>query len=113
MEPVAESFQNALAKFQANLTEEQRRQFRVCSIEDVKEAIKGIEDKLASRRRQRSMLRISGFIEAMKQLAQVIEVFLNVDPAVAFIWAPIKFVLVVSTHPPTCPLTSSERRIGS
>ncbi|KAK3363959.1 hypothetical protein B0T25DRAFT_470206 [Lasiosphaeria hispida] len=94
MEPIEGSFQNALARFQANLTEEQRRQFRVCSIEDVKEAIKGIEDRLASRRCQRNMLRIAGFIEAMKQLALVIEVFLNVDPAVAFVWAPIKFVLV-------------------
>jgi hypothetical protein len=113
MDPVEGSFQKALAGFQANLTEEQRRQFRVCSIEDVKEAIKGIEDRLASRRCQRNMLRIAGFIEAMKQLALVIEVFLNVHPAVAFVWAPIKFVLVVSVHLPAYSLTSSESRIES
>lgn len=42
------------------------------------------------------MNRITKFLEAMTQLSKVVEVFLNVDSTVAFVWAPIKFVLLVS-----------------
>ena len=34
----------------------------------------------------------------MHQLSKVVEVFLNVDNSVAFVWAPIKFILLVCTQ---------------
>ena len=98
MDPPDKNFQNALARFRASLTEQQRREFAVCSIKDVLESIAEIDGRLASGRRQRNTQRIAKFIEGMRQLSQVIEVFLNVDPVVAFVWAPIKFVLVVSRN---------------
>lgn len=42
------------------------------------------------------MQRISKFIEGMNQLGQVVEVFLNVHAAVAFVWGPIKFILMAA-----------------
>ncbi|KAI5461405.1 hypothetical protein BGZ63DRAFT_508560, partial [Mariannaea sp. PMI_226] len=91
------SFQNALAKFRTSLSEKQRRDFAPCTLKDVQTAIEQIQSRLGSQRRQRNMKRITKFIEAMAQLGQVVEVFLNVDSTVALIWGPIKFVLLTAS----------------
>ncbi|KAM7217735.1 hypothetical protein V8F06_006869 [Rhypophila decipiens] len=88
------AFQMAVAKFAAYLTDEQRKEFRGCSLKEVEQTIKNIETRLASQRRQRNMQKISNFLEGMNQLGKVIEVFVNCDSTVAFIWGPIKFVLL-------------------
>ncbi|KAK4146369.1 uncharacterized protein C8A04DRAFT_9869 [Dichotomopilus funicola] len=90
------TFQAATANFAASLTEKQRREFRGCSRKEVEDAIRDIETRLASQRRQRSMQRIAKFVEGMDQLGKVVEVFVNVNSTVAFVWGPIKFVLLVS-----------------
>lgn len=111
------SFDNALAKFRASLTEGQRRDFGPCTLKDVQIAIEEVQARLGSQRRLRNMNRITRFIEGMTQLGQVVEVFLNVDQAVALVWVsselfltlvffsmlntnkgPIKFVLLVSRN---------------
>ncbi|KAK4214473.1 hypothetical protein QBC37DRAFT_387130 [Rhypophila decipiens] len=88
------AFQMAVAKFAASLTDEQRKEFRGCSLKEVEQTIKDVETRLASQRRQRNMQKISNFLEGMNQLGKVIEVFVNCDSTVAFIWGPIKFVLL-------------------
>ena len=92
-----ENFQKAVGRFRAILTPQQQRDFQVCSIQDVTKAIQEIESRWSSQRRQRNMNRMSKFIEAMSQLSEVMDRFLNVNAAVAFVWAPIKFILLVST----------------
>lgn len=96
MENSCDSFQSAVARFQASLTPTQQREFRVCSLQDVTDAIRDIDRHWSSQRKQRNMNRIAKFLEAMTQLSKVVEVFLNADVTVAFVWAPIKFVLLVS-----------------
>ncbi|KAI0536611.1 hypothetical protein GGR58DRAFT_381624 [Xylaria digitata] len=91
------NFENALVKFRASLTEKQRRDFALCTLKDVQIAINEIQVRLGSQRRLRNMKRIAKFIEAMTQLGQVVEVFLNVESAVAFVWGPIKFVLLAAS----------------
>jgi hypothetical protein len=100
MQAPSDSLHNALASFRAGLTEKQRNEFRVCSLEDVKDAINAIESRLNAKRQQRNMQRIAKFLEGMDQLGKTVEVFLNVDSTVAFVWAPIKFALLVSTKRP-------------
>lgn len=80
------NFETALVKFRAGLTEKQREDFAPCTLNEVQIAINEIQDRLGSQRRQRGMKRITKFIEAMTQLGQVVEVFLNVQSAVAFVW---------------------------
>ena len=92
-----ENFQKAVSRFRASLTPQQQRDFQVCSIQDVTKAIQEIDSHWSSKRKQRNMNRISKFIEAMSQLSEVMDRFLNVNAAVAFVWAPIKFILLVST----------------
>jgi hypothetical protein len=84
------SFENALVKFRASLTESQRRDFVPCTLNDVQTAIEDIQLRLGSQRRLRNVKKIAKFIEAMTQLGQVVEVFLNVENTVAFIWVSIK-----------------------
>lgn len=111
------SFENALAKFQASLTERQRRDFAPCTLEDVQTAIDEIQVRLGSQRRLKGMKMIAKFIEAMTQLAEAIAVCLNIGNAIAFVWVsaklpcgqynsflvltgvqgPIRFVLLVSS----------------
>lgn len=96
MEHPDETFEDALKRFQGSLTEKQRTEFKACSLQDVKDTIRKVETSLCAQRRQRNLQRMSRFVEGMNQLGQVVEVFLNVDATVAFVWAPIKFVLLVS-----------------
>jgi hypothetical protein len=96
-------FQNAVNSFEATLTDRQRREFHGCSLKDVEDTIRGIESRLASQRKQRNMRRIAKFVEGMSQLGKVIEVFVNCDVTVAFVWGPIKFVLLVSPFRDTSP----------
>ncbi|KAK5631888.1 hypothetical protein RRF57_007602 [Xylaria bambusicola] len=74
------------------MKEKQRRDFAPCTLKDVQIAIDEIQVRLGSQRRLRSMKRITKFIEAMTQLGQVVEVFLNVESVVAFVWAASTWV---------------------
>ncbi|KAK3300618.1 uncharacterized protein B0H64DRAFT_315062, partial [Chaetomium fimeti] len=89
-------FQQAVSSFKASLTDKQRREFQSCTRKHVEDTILGIQTRLASQRKQRNMHRISKFVEGMTQLGKVIEIFVNCDSTVAFVWAPIKFVLLAA-----------------
>lgn len=89
-------FQQAVSGFEASLTDKQRREFQGCTRKDVEAAIQGIQNLLASERKQRNIQKIAKFVEGIPQLAKVIEVFVNCDSTVAFVWGPVKFVLLVS-----------------
>ena len=94
-ESLEAAFQVAVASFAAGLTDKQRRQFQGCTLKEVEDTIRGVEARLASQRQQRNMQMVSKFLEGMDQLGKVIEVFVNCDSTVAFIWGPIKFILLV------------------
>lgn len=90
------AFRKALADFQRDLTAQQRRDFSVTTLQDVKDEMAKIQARQGPEKKLRGMSRMSKFLEAMQQLEQVISVFLNVSAFVAFVWGPIKFFLVVS-----------------
>jgi len=84
-------FNKALEKFRDSLTEEQKQQFRATSLEDVETEIQNIQHRFGSEKKLRNLKKISKFLEAMKQIEQVVTVFLNVHEIVAFVW--------VGSHP--------------
>lgn len=43
-----------------------------------------------------NLTRISRFLEGMEQLGKVIDIFLNTSEILAFVWGPMKFILLVS-----------------
>jgi hypothetical protein len=80
------AFGNAVNRFRESLTKSQREQFAHCQKEDVERTILNIQARHGSQKRLKHMRRISKFIEGMSQLGEVIEVFLNVNNGVAFVW---------------------------
>lgn len=79
----------AVEKFRQNLTDEQRQLFTASSLEKVNAEIQSIQDRHGSRKQLRSLSRISKFLEAMTQIEQLAQIFLNVSEVVAFVWVMI------------------------
>jgi hypothetical protein len=80
------TFDRALDRFRGSLTEEQKRDFSSTTLEDVKLEIQKIQHRFGQEKKLRNLRRISKFLEAMKQVEQVVTIFLNVHEVVAFIW---------------------------
>jgi hypothetical protein len=81
-----DSFSNSLAKFREQLSEEQKRLFSLSNLEDVELAIQQIQEQIGPEKKLRNFTRIRKFLEAMKQVEELVKVFLNVHEVVAFIW---------------------------
>ncbi|KAM0562877.1 hypothetical protein ACHAPJ_001717 [Fusarium lateritium] len=95
--PNPDSFQRALSKFKASLDPKLRSQFSHCSLSELHDAIQDIQHNQAKDGKQRDIRRIQAFIEAMDQFGKVIEVFLNANEMLCFIWGPVKFLLMVTS----------------
>lgn len=80
------SFKNVLERFRDSLTEEQKQHFSAISFQDVESEIQNIQCRYGSEKKLRNLKRMSKFLEAMKQVEQVVKVFLNVHEVVAFVW---------------------------
>lgn len=93
--PNVDSFQRALNRFKKDLPQNLIQQFSICTLEDVQQACRDIQAQQGQAGELRNMARLRSFIEAMNQLGQVIEVFLNVHEIVCFIW-------VGHNNPETC-----------
>lgn len=95
--PNPDSFQRALERFKKSLVRNSPElidQFSIAGLQDVKRVCLEIQDQQGRDGCLRRMRRIEGFIEAMDQLGKSIEVFLNVNELVCFIWVscPMNFV---------------------
>ncbi|KAF2993562.1 hypothetical protein E8E14_000024, partial [Neopestalotiopsis sp. 37M] len=90
------AFNRALERFRASLTKDQREQFAGCNKAEVQKTINEIQNRHGSQRRQKNMRRVSKFVEGMSQLGEVLEIFVNADIFVAFLWGTIKFMLLAA-----------------
>jgi hypothetical protein len=89
------TFQTVVSKFRSRLSKAELDDFKFCSLKDVQQAITDIQAQQDKRRGMRNLSRILGFLEAMKQFGAVVEVFLNTSDILAFVWGPLKFLLLV------------------
>ncbi|KAI1752664.1 WD40 repeat-like protein [Xylaria castorea] len=97
--PRLDSFQKALQRFKKALPPNLVDTFSVCSLDDVRDICRDIQDAHGRKGTLRYMRRLEPFIEAMEQFGRVIEMFANVNEIVCFIWGPIKFLLgITRTH---------------
>lgn len=80
------SFSKSIEKFRARLSDKQREDFSSCSLQDVERSIQEVQDRLGPEKRLRSFVRIRKFLEGMKQIEELVTVFLNVHEVVAFVW---------------------------
>lgn len=97
--PPTNGFQRALKDFESRLKPSEKTQFKATTLDDLKVTILAIQSNQRSRKQMMHMGRIMSFLEAMEQFGKVIEVFLNVTNMLAFIWGPVKLLLVVCLRP--------------
>jgi hypothetical protein len=93
--PLGSPFRSALTKFRARLSGTQLQEFQSSSYEQLCQDIVRLQYQQENEKKMRNMSRLQSFLEAMHQFSKVIEIFLNVSDAVAFVWGPIKFLLLV------------------
>jgi hypothetical protein len=91
----SKAFKAALNKFQARLTGTQISQFRDTDYDQLCRVIDHIQREQEIKKEMRNLNRIQSCLEAMHQFGKTVEVFLNAVDVLAFIWGPIKFILLV------------------
>ena len=80
------TFDRAVERFTKSLTDEQKKTFQRCSIQDVCDSIDAIQNEHGSQNKLRNMARIQAFLEGMDEYRKVVEAFLNCTPFMGYIW---------------------------
>jgi hypothetical protein len=91
-----EACTRAIKRFRARLTGKELTSFGNTTYEQLCNDLVRIQKEQENRSEMMNLSRIKSCLEAMHQFGNVIEVFLNVSDAVAFIWGPMKLLLLVS-----------------
>jgi hypothetical protein len=94
--PPGEACTRAIKKFRARLTGKDLADFGNTTYEQLCRDIVRIQNEQEGRMEMMNLSRIRSCLEAMEQFGKVIEIFLNVSDAVAFVWGPMKLLLLVS-----------------
>lgn len=94
----SEAFRNALDAFRRRLSAEEEIEFKNTTYELLRDDIISLQQKQEKRKEMMNFSRIQAFLEGMQHLGKTIEIFLNVSNVVAFVWGPIKFLLLVSLY---------------
>lgn len=84
--PRPDAFQQALKRFKSAIHPSLVGEFSVCTLQDVRDVCRNIQTAHGREGKLRYMRRLEGFIEAMEQFGKVIEVFLNANEIVCFLW---------------------------
>ncbi|KAF1829385.1 C2H2 domain-containing protein [Decorospora gaudefroyi] len=92
-----EAFTRALTKFRARLTGKDLIYFGNATYGQLCGDILRIQKEQESRMEMMNLSRIKSCLETMNEFGRVIEVFLNVSDAVAFVWGPMKFLLLTAS----------------
>lgn len=92
-------FLATLASFKKRLTPKEQDDFQFATLGEVRAVIASIQTEQEALKAMMNMTRIQSFLEGMEQFGKVIEVFLNASNFVAFIWGPVKFLLLVWRRP--------------
>ncbi|XDG08069.1 hypothetical protein ABKA04_007684 [Annulohypoxylon sp. FPYF3050] len=85
-------------KLNANLTQNELQDFQFTKLEDVQKAMVDLQKKQSEDKRLRYMKRLEPFLETMSEYGKVIEVFVNASEILAFVWGPMKFILLTASN---------------
>ncbi|RAR00183.1 C2H2 domain-containing protein [Stemphylium lycopersici] len=91
------AFTQAITKFRARLKGQDLVNFKNTTFDELCKEILKLQREQERRGTVMNLSRIQSFLEAMNQFGKVIEIFLNVSEAVAFIWGPMKFLLLTAS----------------
>ena len=88
-------FQVALEKFIKDNPKKDLTEFKSTTYKELCKAVGQIQEDQDKRREMMNMSRIQSCLEAMHQFGKVVDVFLNASNLVAFVWGPMKLLLLV------------------
>ena len=80
------AYRGPLWRLQDKLSPEEQADFQFSSLEDLEKALIDIQNNQLKKRHLQCLVRIKPFVESMKQYGAVIEVFLNTQNMLAYIW---------------------------
>ncbi|KAK4195589.1 hypothetical protein QBC40DRAFT_288802 [Triangularia verruculosa] len=91
-------FHIALAEFKSTLQDDSLiKSFQGTCLHQLTSEIARIQQEQVSKRRMRYMKRVEPFLKTMEQYGKVVEIFVNVEEIVAFVWGPMKFLLITAS----------------
>ena len=89
------AFEAVLDDFKAALNSRQIQKFQFTTLDDVRRTVLQIQSEQDQTKSLMNMTRLQSFLEAMEQFGKVIGIFVNASSFVAFVWGPMKFLLLV------------------
>ncbi|KAM6529652.1 hypothetical protein FALCPG4_007781, partial [Fusarium falciforme] len=87
IERACDRFRREISSDDARLVE------TTASLDDVKLAIRQVEQTLAARQQLRNVAQITPFVDAIERYSRALDVLANGTPYLPYIWAPLKIVL--------------------
>jgi hypothetical protein len=90
------TFERELKSFKARLTQSEQSNFTDTTIEELYLTVASIQKTQISERMNKNITRLRTFLEAIESLSKILDLFVNISDFVAFVWGPIKYLLLVS-----------------
>ncbi|KAI0198195.1 hypothetical protein F4808DRAFT_452139 [Astrocystis sublimbata] len=87
-------------KTEARLSKDELQHFSLSKFDDVQRVIAGIQQQQEKSRRLMYLKRIEPFLKMMTEYGKVVDTFVNASTLLAFIWGPMKFIIMVSSTLP-------------
>lgn len=94
------AIENAFKDLERTISPAESRDFAATTLEDARRAAFELERQLAARRSLRNLRRLEPLFQGLHHYSKVIEVLCNGTPFLPWIWAPIKFILNISSEYP-------------
>ncbi|KAI1777216.1 hypothetical protein F4818DRAFT_409587 [Hypoxylon cercidicola] len=91
-------FRAALDNFKrtARLTKTEEAEFQITSLKELQDCVQTIQKDQERKKRMMYMKRLDPFLQTMEQYGKVIDVFVNSSELLAFVWGPMKFILIMA-----------------
>lgn len=91
----SDAFRGAVLKFKNGLLGAELTAFQSTTYESLCHEILRLQHAHQHTKTMANFARLQSFLEAMHQFSKTIEIYLNTSDVLAFVWGPIKFVLLV------------------
>ncbi|PVH83786.1 hypothetical protein DL98DRAFT_652239 [Cadophora sp. DSE1049] len=90
-------FEDAFKHFEETVNFDDKREFQLTTLKDVRDAARQIERDLGDRGCLRNMRRLQPFFDGLDRYSTIIDVLCNGTPYLPYIWAPIKLMLKLAS----------------
>jgi hypothetical protein len=94
-----QTMKTAFEELEQTVTPSDARKFQsMTTIQQVREEALGIEKQLAAKQALRNMRRLDPLFKGLEHYKNVVDVLCNGTPYLAWVWAPITFILRVASE---------------